>query len=278
VDEDMTIIGEGETRNSMFIFIIVLFIFMFTYSMIVAGKQADRQLRIITENRFRGNNLKLLEDKMESQREVLRMIENEIRKGSAPLHFEALGFAKDTYHLVESQGKLNQLLDYFFRNGEYAALADRQIKSNVYMDILGRKPVFRNAKSELDRRNMEVSVKRWIKKKHPSFDGDVYVENVRCFFFLSGDEVEKRQCRIDGEDTAALIFSKKHLSALYLQCLVSRKEAMQHTMHLEGFSEVCNQIYRLENVDVLFQCLLMDKMDWEDGRVYVHFSTVYRID
>lgn len=66
--------------------------------------------------------------------------------------------------------------DYFFRNGEYAAMADRQIKSNAYMDILGRKPVFRNAKSELDRRNIEVSVKRWIKKKHPSFDGDVYVE------------------------------------------------------------------------------------------------------
>jgi len=56
---------------------------MFTYSMVVAGKQADRQLRIITENKFRGRSLNLLEDKMESQREVLRMIENDIRKGSA---------------------------------------------------------------------------------------------------------------------------------------------------------------------------------------------------
>ena len=34
------------------------------------------------------------------------------------------------------------------------------------MDIMGRKPVFRNAKSELDRWNMEVAVKRWIQKKH----------------------------------------------------------------------------------------------------------------
>jgi len=100
-------------------------------------------------------------------------------------------------------------LDYFFRNGEYAALTDKQIKSNVYMDILGRKPVFSNAKSELDRRNMEVSVKRWIKKKHPFFDGDVYVENVRCFFFLSGDEVEKRQC--------SLVMSDSELNSFFIQ-------------------------------------------------------------
>ena len=32
---------------------------------------------------------------------------------------------------------------------------------------------------------------------------------------------------------------------------------------LEGFSEICNRIYRLEDVDVLFQCLLLDQMDWD---------------
>ena len=62
---------------------------------------------------------------MESQSEVLRTIENEIRKGRVPLYFEELRFVKDTYHLVESQAKPNQLLDYFFLNGEYVALADR---------------------------------------------------------------------------------------------------------------------------------------------------------
>lgn len=122
---------------------------------------------------------------------------------------------------------------------------------------------------------MEISAKRWIKKKHPSFDGDVYVENVRCFLKLSDDEKEKRNCVIDGPETTALIFSRKHLEALYLQCLVHRKEAMQHTAELEGFSKMCNRIYRLEEVDVLFQCLLLNQMDWEGERLYVHFSTVY---
>jgi hypothetical protein len=252
-------------------------VFVFAYSMAVTGKIADQQMKKIAENSFRGNSLKLLEDKMESQREVARKIENEIRKGSAPLHFEEMGFSDDTYYLVESQTKLNHLLNYFFRNGEYALLADRQVKSNIYMDASRKVPSFRGAKSELDRRNMEVSVKRWIKKKHPSFDGDVYVENIRCFFSMAAEEVGQRQCVIDGEQTTAMIFSKKHLAALYLQCLTSRKEVMQHTEYLEGFSEVCNRIYRLEDVDVLFQCLIMDNMNWEDGRLYAQFSAVYHL-
>ena len=31
--------------------------------------------------------------------------------------------------------------------------------------------------------------KRWIKKKHPTFDGDVYVENIRCFLDISQEEL-----------------------------------------------------------------------------------------
>lgn len=252
-------------------------VFLLFYPMMVMGKRADEELRILSERRFLTDNQKEVEDNMESQRDFLRTIEREISKGSVPVRFDGMGFTEDTYHLVESQAKLNQLLDYFFRNGEYAALADRQIRSNVYMDVHGKNVNFRTAKSEMDRRNMEVSAKRWIKKKHPSFDGDVYVENVRCFLKLSEDEKEKRKCVVDGAETTALIFSRKHLIALYLQCLVHRKEVMQHTAELVGFSEICNRIYRLEDVDVLFQCLLLDQMDWEDGRLYVHFNTIYLV-
>lgn len=92
--------------------------------------------------------------------------------------------------------------------------------------------------SELDRRNMEAAAKRWMKKKHPSFDGDVYVENVRCFLEFPEEEREKYECTVNGEKTTALIFSRKHLSGLYLQCLIYRKEAMQHMEQLEGLSEV----------------------------------------
>ena len=42
-----------------------------------------------------------------------------------------------------------------------------------------------------------------------------------------------------------------------------------------GLSETCNRIYKLQDVDVLFQCLLMDQMDWEEEKLYVQFSTIY---
>ncbi|MEI3374719.1 MAG: hypothetical protein V8R00_02045 [Coprococcus catus] len=83
------------------------------------------------------------------------------------------------------------------------------LKSNVYMDTAGlgfrppsspfwgggragqKKRAFRTAKSEFDRKRMEMAVKQWIKKKQPSFDGDVYVENVKCVLSLTEEEKEK---------------------------------------------------------------------------------------
>lgn len=51
--------------------------------------------------------------------------------------------------------------------------------------------------------------------------------------------------------------------------------AMQEIPELKGLSETCNRIYKLQDVDVLFQCLLMDQMDWEEEKLYVQFSTIY---
>ena len=87
--------------------------------------------------------------------------------------------------------------------------------------------------------------------------------------------LEKRKCTVNEQDTTALIFSQKHLEALYLQCLMHRRNAMQEIPELKGLSETCNRIYKLQDVDVLFQCLLMDQMDWEEEKLYVQFSTIY---
>lgn len=253
--------------------LISLFLVLVCYSLTLTAKRADENLLMICEQ-----NQKIEEEKgkqeMESKRDILRVIEKEIKKGSAPVAFAGLGFSEECYHLVDSQAKMNQLLDYFFRNEEYAALADRQVKSNIYAEM-GKRLNFRSARSDRDRKNMEVAAKRWIKKKHPTFDGDVYVENIRCFLDISQEELEKRKCTVNEQDITALIFSQKHLEALYLQCLMYRRNAMQEVLELKGLSETCNRIYKLQDVDVLFQCLLMDQMDWEEGKLYVQFSTVY---
>ena len=35
-----------------------------------------------------------------------------------------------------------------------------------------------------------MAAKQWIKKKQPSFDGDVYVENVKCVLSLTEEQVK----------------------------------------------------------------------------------------
>ena len=243
--------------------LVSLLLIFVCYSLTLTAKRADENLLMICEKNQkneeeRGNR------EMESQRDILRVIEKEIKKGSAPVAFAGLGFSEECYHLVDSQAKMNQLLDYFFRNEEYAALAERQVKSNIYAEM-GKRLNFRSARSDRDRKNMEVAAKRWIKKKHPTFDGDVYVENIRCFLDISQEELEKRKCTVNEQDT----------TALYLQCLMHRRNAMQEIPELKGLSETCNRIYKLQDVDVLFQCLLMDQMDWEEEKLYVQFSTIY---
>lgn len=127
----------------------------------------------------------------------------------------------------------------------------------------------------LTEKRMEMAEKQWIKKKQPSFDRDVYVENVKCILSLTEEEKEKRKCRVNGEETAVLIFSRKHLAALYLQCLMYRKELALQKGSLEDMSEICNRIYQLENVDVLFQCMIMDMARWEEDKIYIQFSMVF---
>ena len=175
--------------------LISLFLVLVCYSLTLTAKRADENLLMICEQN----------QKIEAKRDILRVIEKEIKKGSAPVAFAGLGFSEECYHLVDSQAKMNQLLDYFFRNEEYAALADWQVKSNIYAEM-GKRLNFRSARSDRDRKNMEVAAKRWIKKKHPTFDGDVYVESIRCFLDISQEELEKRKCTVNEQDITALIF------------------------------------------------------------------------
>ena len=141
--------------------LVSLFLVFVCYSLTLTAKRADENLLMICEKNQKNEEEKGKQE-MESQRDILRVIEKEIKKGSAPVAFAGLGFSEESYHLVDSQAKMNQLLDYFFRNEEYAALADQQVKSNIYAEM-GKRLNFRSARSDRDRKNMEVAAKRWIK-------------------------------------------------------------------------------------------------------------------
>ena len=95
---------------------------------------------------------------MESMREVNRVMEREIKKGSSPLKLDYIEFGDYSYQEIMSQEKLFEVLTYLLRIGDFKQYAGKTILNNVYMDLRWKKPVFKRTKTI-----MEASEDFWVK-------------------------------------------------------------------------------------------------------------------
>ena len=216
---------------------------------------------------------------MESMRDVDRIMEREIKKGSTPLQFEQLGFGDYSYNEITSKEKLLQVLSYLLRIGEYESFAGKTIGNNVYMDMKGKKVVFKRTILTYERNNIFVTIKRLIKKYKPDYEGKVYLETVRCFFTISEEELEKCRYDYEGRATYAFVMSDKYIMALYTHCLTARKAVAFENIELEGLSETELSVVKLEGVrEVLFQALLLDDVKFEDGKMYADLCSIYLLE
>ena len=216
---------------------------------------------------------------MESMRDVDRVMEREIKKGSTSLRFKQLGFGDYSYNEITSKEKLLQVFSYLLRIGEYEPFAGKTIGNNVYMDMRGKKAVFKRTRLTYERNNIFATVKRLAKKYKPDYEGKVYLETVRCFFTISEEELEKCRYNYKGKDTYAFVMSDRYIMALYTYCLSARKAVALENLEnigLEGLSEVELAMVKLESVsEVLFQALLLDDVKFEDGKLYAELSSIY---
>ena len=213
---------------------------------------------------------------MESMREVNRVMEREIKKGSTPLAFEQLGFGDYSYNEITSREKLEQVLSYLLRIGDYKQYVEKTIMNNVYMDLKGKKAVFKRTRLAYERNNIFVAIKRFAKKCKPDFEGKVYLETVRCFFSISDENLEKCRYTYEDKNTYAFVMSDKYIMGLYAQCLSVRKAVVLEDIELEGLSETELGMVKLETVrEVLFQTLLLDDVKFEDGKMYAELCTIH---
>ena len=56
------------------------------------------------------------------------------------------------------------------------------------------------------------------------YNGDVYLETVRCYFDIPQENLEKCRYTYQGNEIYAFLMSDKYIMALYTHCLVERKE------------------------------------------------------
>lgn len=101
---------------------------------------------------------------MESMRDVNRVMEREIAKGSSPLKLDHIEFGEYSYQEITSKEKLLEVLSYLLRIGDFSQYAGKTVTNNVYMDLQGKKPVFKRTKAAMQRNNIFETIKRYAKK------------------------------------------------------------------------------------------------------------------
>ena len=110
----------------------------------------------------------------------------------------------------------------------------------------------------------------------PQYNGDVYLETVRCYFDMSQENLEKYRYTYQGNETYAFVLSDKYIMALYTHCLVARKVVAFENIELNGLSKVEISMVKLKSVrEVLFQVLLLDDVKFDDGKMYAELCTIY---
>ena len=174
---------------------------------------------------------------MESVRDVKRAMEREIAKGSSPLKLDHIEFGDYSYQEIMLQEKLFEVLTYLLRIGDFKQYAGKTILNNVYMDLRWKKPVFKRTKTIMERNNIFATLRRYVKKLKPQYNGDVYLETVRCYFDISQENLEKCRYTYQGNETYAFLMSDKYIMALYTHCLVARKEAAFDSAKSNEFSD-----------------------------------------
>ena len=214
---------------------------------------------------------------MESMRDIDRVMEREIAKGSCPLRFVRIEFGSSPYQEIASREKLLEVLSYLLRTGDYGRFAGKGTGNNVYMDIKGRKPAFKRTRSFIDRNTLFSTIRRYGKKIKPDFDGHTYLETVQCFFKLPDGEQEKYRVTYYGQETFVFPMSDKYILGLYTHCISARRaELAGMDIPGTGFSEKEQGIVSLAGVrDVLFQCLLFDTVKYGEGVLCADLCTIY---
>ena len=114
---------------------------------------------------------------MESMRDINRVMEREIAKGSCPLKLDHIEFRDYSYQVITSREKLLEVLSYLLRIGDFKQYAGKTILNNVYMDLRGKKPVFKRTKTVMERNNIFATIRRYHvyeydAKEHELFRSD----------------------------------------------------------------------------------------------------------
>ena len=215
---------------------------------------------------------------MESLRDVKRVMEREVKKGSCPLMFDRLEFGSKPFQIITSEEKLDEVLAYLLRVKTFRQYAEKTIINNVYMDLdmLCRNIQFKRTHSVIDREGIYARVQKYKKRLQPDYESGLCLETVRCIFTLPEEEAEKYKIIHDGQETYAFIMSNRYILGLFTHCEAARKSVAMDGVEYGHLTEQEKKIVLLDGVgNVLFQALLLDDVEYGNHELSANLHTIY---
>ncbi len=194
---------------------------------------------------------------MESLRDVKRVMEREVKKGSCPLMFDRLEFGSKPFQTVTSEEKLDEVLAWLLRLKSFRQYAEKTIINNVYMDldIFCKNIQFKRTRSVIDREGIYARIQRYKKRLQPDYGRGLCLETARCIFTLPEGEAEKYRLTHDGQETYAFIMSNKYILGLFTYCEAARKSVVSDGVeygHLTGQDASAKMMAVMEGMEGLF--------------------------
>ena len=216
---------------------------------------------------------------MESTRDIRRMIEKEIKKGSAPLTFDTIAYPREAIQEIDSELKLKEVLVYLLRIAEFENLANDMTRNNVYTENhLIHGDSFHRRNNVMERNANYLNVITYAKRCKPDYEHKTFVESVVCYFDFPKEDIGKYRFVYEDKETYAFPLSGKHIiNGLYLMSIMYRKAMAFQEMPDFITQPEHQEIFQLSDIrKVLFQCLLLDDMRMTDaGQFQARLHTIY---
>ena len=79
------------------------------------------------------------------------------------MKLDHIEFGDYSYQEITSREKWMEVLSYLLRIGDFKQYAGKIIFNNVYMDLRGKKSVFKRNKTAMERNNIFATIRRYAK-------------------------------------------------------------------------------------------------------------------
>jgi hypothetical protein len=144
------------------------------------------------------------------------------------------------------------------------------------MNPVRGKNEFVRAKLSLERMQLAHKIEKLTRKIAPAFDGDVRMETAKCYFSLPKEWLQRSKMEYKGTETYGFLLSNAYILGLFTMCMSMRGEyALEHS-EVNETDAIEKRLIALDGIrEVLFNCLLLDDVEFVDGFLVANLYTVY---